>query len=228
MPKSMVDLRNWIKGKYGAELPIEPSAIRVEQEITNSLNNYVFDILQGNGTTGITETKLDKNDVFFASHLGIYLLGVDTTKPGAAVLQTYPNEIVFGASGTATGIVGDLEAFYGGNSLLTIKLGTKEFISSLPTKVMRYVPQTQQSTLTNKSEVSAYDGVADIERFRFSGLDQIQIRLQIPPFVGITPQWAATAPNRKNAVVFMAHGFLVKGMAQAVSRLEPNMSGLNC
>ncbi|MDW8345817.1 MAG: hypothetical protein RML94_02580 [Bacteroidia bacterium] len=198
-------LKNALKG-----FVIEPSILRVEKVITNNASSYNFDIKK-EGNESNSEVKLDTNDVFFATHLGIYLLRAANTERSRAVPQTYPNQVVFPA---VAGFVPEhLEIFF--NAHLSVKIGTKEFISKLWTGFCRYVPQTQQSTATNHSQRSAYDGLVEIEKIRFSGNDQIEIKLSLNPFESTALQVASATAGVEHRVMLLVNGFLVKGAAQA-------------
>lgn len=235
LPKGAQQLKEFLKQELAKTSIIEPGMIRVEQKLVNSKSLYQFDILQGNsGQTMPTETKLDKNDVFFCWGIGVYLAAFDTTKRSKAVLQTFPNPVIFGAApGSGTPQVEDLESVYNGN--LTVKIGTTQFISQMPTRNFRYVPQTQQNThisvapglgLIQFNQLKPFDGQYEIEKLRFSGLDQIDIRVELNPFTGGSFNYEAATANFENHLVFVAQGFLVKGLAQSVSRLEAGKSGL--
>jgi hypothetical protein len=225
MPASMIALRDALKAEFAdKKLVVEPAILRVEQVLTNTKFSYDFDPMIGNGGAQVeTEIKLDKNDVFFASHIGFKLGAFDVNKRSRSVLQTYPNVIELALSGTTVPGIQDMEAIY--NGLTIMKVGTKEFVSNLPNESMRYVPQTQQAGANNKSQASAYDGLIDIGKFRISGLDAIKITCSIPAFGAGAPAWAAVTAGWENRLVLITKGFLIKGLAQSISKLEPSMSG---
>lgn len=229
LPKGARQLKEFLKSTAPKGSIIEPSMLRVEQKLQNSRSMYQFDILQGNsGSTTSTEIKLDKNDVFFCWGVGVFLAAFETAKRSKAVLNTFPNPVIFGAApGSGTPQVEDLEAIYNGS--LTVKLGTTQFISALPTRNFRYVPETQQNThisvapganLIQFNQNKPFDGQYEIERLRFSGLDQIDIRVELNPYTSGSFNFEAATAGFENHMVFVAQGFLIKGLAQSVSRNE--------
>lgn len=205
-------LREELKQEYKGFV-IEPSFLRAEQIITNTSSAYNFDITK-NGNEAVTEKKLDKNDVFVASHVGILVTPIETAKPSKCIMYTYPNSSAFTASG---GTPSDLEVIY--NGVLGIKINTKEYISALSGHNFRCVPDAQKSGATNQDQRTYLDGLFEVGRLRFSGLDQIGIRHDVVTFAGIDA--AAVTAGFQNRIVFFANGFLIKGAAQSVSRLEP-------
>lgn len=215
MTKSAEMLKSKLKVEY-PNLIITPSALRSERILTNNTSNYKFELLVQGQPTG-TEVRIDQNDVFFATHIGVKIARIDTTKSSAAVLQTYPNETVFPAS--AGFVPSDLEAIY--NSQLSVKIGTQEFIPNLPTSLCRYVPQTQQSAAGNKSQIQSLDGMVEVEKLQLSGKDQLDVSLSIPAFESAVAQWASVTAGTNHVLIFQAHGFLVRGAAQAKRRVLP-------
>jgi len=57
--------------KIGKKI-IVPSYLRIEEELKDSQNVYTFDVLKTGNETAV-ERKLDQNDIFVCSHLGLYI-----------------------------------------------------------------------------------------------------------------------------------------------------------
>jgi hypothetical protein len=195
-----------LTAKYEGKV-IAPHVLRIEQTITNSDSIYTFPVLQDGTVPLKTEIRLNKNDILFMTHVGLYIYEKTLNQEGAGVLQTYPNEIAFttGAGFTKA----HLETIY--NSQLRLKVGTREFVSGLDTRLFRWVPQTQQSAATNKSQADEDAGMIQLPTYySLRGTDEIEISLSVPVFSGI--QMANIAPLT-NQLVLKCKGFLIKGGA---------------
>lgn len=188
---------------------VSPGYLRVEQTLLNSTGKYKFNIKKIGGEN-VTELKLDRNDLFVVSSIGIYLLREETAKAGGQALQTYPNQTVF------AGVVGfdpkDLETIY--NGFLYMKVSTLVNIESLSMQNFRRIPQTQQSSATNYSQYdlaeSTYKPGSLIE---LHGTSDIEINVEYPSFTGIT--LAAVTAGFTHKLVFMPQGYLIKGGAKS-------------
>ena len=194
--------------QYGAQNIVpSPSYLRVEQALSNTSGKYLFDIKK-NGNETATERKLDRNDLFVVTRIGVYLHKEDTTKIGLNSLQTYPNTTYFGTQSGFT--VAHLETIY--NGFLSLKVGQKVNIESLSMQVFRYVSTSQESSSIGKSEFNVseytYQGAEDIMLY---GTRSIEINVEFPTYTGM--QIAATAANTKHKLVFHPYGFLLKNGA---------------
>lgn len=195
-----------LQAKYEKKV-IAPHVLRIEQTITNSDSIYTFPVLQDSTVPLKTEVRLNKNDILFMTHIGLFMYEKVSGQEGAGVLQTYPNESAFttGAGFTKS----HLEIMY--NSQLKLRVGTREFVSGLDTRLFRYVPTTQQSSATNKSEADEDSGMIQLPTYySLRGTDEIELSLSVPVFAGI--QVANIAPLT-NQLVLKCKGFLIKGGA---------------
>lgn len=190
-----------------------PSYLRIEMALNNSQGKYMFDIKK-NGNEAATERKLDRNDLFVVTRIGVYLAKVDTTKIGLAALQTHANSTYFGTQSGFT--VAHLEAIY--NGYLSLKTGTKVNIEALSMQVFKYIQTSQQVSSIANSEFNVseytYQGAEDIY---LHGTKSHEISIEYPTFSGI--QVAATAANTQHKLVFHPYGFLLKNAADAVGML---------
>lgn len=200
-----------LKKKYTKQAVIpSPSYLRIEQALSNSSGNYLFDIKK-NGNEIATERKLDRNDLFVVTRIGVYLLKQDTTKIGAAVLQTFPNVAAFG---TLTGFtVAHLEAIY--NGYLTLKTGQKVNIEALSMQNFRYISTSQQDTGSILSEWNVseftYTGAEDIY---LHGTKSHEINITFPTFSGMQIQ--CTTASTVIKLVLHPYGFLLKNCADNI------------
>jgi hypothetical protein len=202
---------------------IAPSFLRADTEVVN--NKSVFDFfLTVRGNENVAETKLDRNDVFYATHLGFFLTAVVSAVPGIAVLNTYPNPTTFATDGSNF-ISTHLEVLY--NGFFSVKIGSVQFVERLDSNQFRYVPTAQQGTVTSETITTAnaivqskqlntqYDGGRDGIRpitpyIIFSGAEQNEIKLTIPGDTSL--KIANTNANTKNWMVFKPYGFVVKNV----------------
>jgi hypothetical protein len=196
------------KAKYGQHGVVSSSYLRVENTLTNSVSNYLFDIKKNNGNDSITESKLDRNDRFMITDLFFYLTKVDSTTQGSELLQTYPNQQVFAAvTGPPAFTPSHLGVIYNGS--WSMKVGQTVNIEKIPMSHFLVAPQTQQSSATNYSQfdVKAHSWKPG-EVLDISGDQDIQINVTIPTFSGIAI--AHVTANITNKLVLMAYGFLCK------------------
>jgi hypothetical protein len=189
----------------------QPSYLRIEQQIVSGQSQYSFNIKNDSGVSA-TENKLDQNDAFVVSKVGIALFkeavvsGV-RTQPGTGVLQYYPNATVFAAEAGNLDPA-QLENFW--NSNLEVKVADTVYFDSLWMKPSRTVRTTQQSSATNKSEAFLYDGLFDIDPIiTFQGSRKNDIVLQLPNFNGAQQQYVTA--NERVFVTLLFWGILITG-----------------
>jgi len=189
---------------------VAPGFLRTDVSLTNSANRYSFDIKK-NGNESLVERKLDRNDVFITTNLGLYLAAQVSTTLGAEELCTYPNPITFA---TASGFTpAHLNAIYSG--WLELKVAMNQLIEALPTSLFKYVPTSQKQTANNYINFTEF-GVEDMSywlgaKLTLKGTDDIQFNVQFPSFSGM--QIAAVAANTTNKLVLINYGFLIKNAA---------------
>lgn len=203
---------NALVKKYGQDAVPSPGFLRVEQELKNSSGVYRFPIDTQSGS-GVTELKLDRNDLFVVTDLAFYLLREDATKLGASVLQTYPNETEFAAVvGPPAFTPGHLEAIYNGK--FSLKIQSKVNIEAMSMHHFRYVPETQQSAATNKSQYSIEKAAYPLGSLLYlKGTMDVEVKVEFNTFDAIAIQ--AQTANIKNKLVFHPYGYLIKGKALA-------------
>ncbi|MCK9618651.1 MAG: hypothetical protein M0R21_12545 [Lentimicrobiaceae bacterium] len=192
-----------------------PSYLRVEQTLTNTASRYNFN-LKAIGGESITEVKLDRNDLFVVSDIAVYLLCQTNAKIGKDVLQTYPNKQVFPAvSGFDPD---DLEAIY--NGWFTLKIGSTVNVEKMSMQNFRLVPQTQQSSSSNKSQYTIVEASYKLGSLLYLyGTMDINATIEIPTFDGIQIQAVTSGFTHK--IVFHPYGYLAKGAAVNAQFLPP-------
>lgn len=200
---------NALRSKYTNLIPA-PSYLRVETTLQNSRSNYLFDVKK-NGNESATEVKLDRNDLFVITDLAFYLIAQDTTKVGREILETYNNETSFPpVAGPPAFDPKDLEAVYNGK--FSLKLGTIVSIEGMSMQHFKYVPQTQRSTSSNRSQYSQREAAYALGSLIYlRGTNDITVSVDIPTYAGIALQSQTANINHK--LVFHPYGYLIKGAA---------------
>lgn len=205
---------DYISRTWGADLIATPSYLRVEQTLQNNLSQYTFDILRGSGDTPV-EVKLDKNDVFICTHIGMYIVqyvavaGIVTKWTG--ILQTYPNSSELTGPTTPR----DINALYNGS--WSISVGRVKFFDKYPASLLFRAAETQQSSASNYSSREYAEGAASIDPLAIlSGSANNEIKLNVPigtAALAIADQGLTSVTK----VVFHPYGFLVNNAADFVN-----------
>jgi len=190
-----------------------PSFLRVDQVLANNKSRYKFDI-KAASTDAAPELRLDRNDLFVATHIGIFLVAQDRNKKGREVLQSYPNQVIFPA---AAGFdPEDLEAIY--NGFLTMKVGSTVNIESLSMQNFRKVPQTQQSASTNRSQWNLKDQCYKPETtLELHGTANIDIEVEFPTYNNIKIAYDGEG-TIDHKIAMLAFGYLVKNGAAPLNK----------
>ncbi len=198
-----------LKKQYPSKV-ICPYTLRLEQPIDDTKSLYEFNILEETATPLKSEIKLNKNDILFATSVGygIYqrnATGAASTSECKEVVQTYPNEVYFTTGGVF--VPRDLEVFY--NARLYMEVDSKVYMPGVTTRQFRYAPQTQQSTLANRSMFEEGDGFVELPTYyRLKGTDEIKLNVQIKPFTGM--KVAHDVAATENRLVLFIKGFIIK------------------
>ena len=106
------------------ELFPQSSYLRIDQTLVNGVGNYVFDPMRQNGQQGTYGQLLNRNDLFLAYGMGLFLIYEMTANPGAAVFATSLSDLVAKAKvmGSTDTIPVDVQCVYGGS--LRLQTGT--------------------------------------------------------------------------------------------------------
>lgn len=195
-----------LHGEKANEFIVSPGFLRAEKLIVTNQSKYSFDVKKIGGEQ-VQELKLDRNDLFAVSRIGLFLTLQNSASIGNEVPQTYPNATLFVATGLTTL---DLETIY--NGFMTLKIANRVNIENLSNQEFRYVPSTQQAAAATKSEMNLSDATYKPATIIYlHGTMDIQITLEFPTYTGIAPQ--ATSGALTTRLVLMLFGFLVKGAA---------------
>jgi hypothetical protein len=189
---------------------VSPGHIRSEKLVTNSDTTYSFDVrdttMQGTISTRPLQKGVLDNDLFIAFRQGIFI-DHRTALQSDVILQTYPNSAHFVAS---TAAYDDLWAIY--NGLLSVQVGSTEFINQFQTNAFATVPDTQKSLAANESGYDLFKACKDLGTYSiYSGKGDNKVQLNIKTFSG----YAAAPASGENVITYMAYGFIVRNGANA-------------
>ena len=212
---------------------INEKTLRVEETLSANKSVYKLDLYQNQGSDGELEIKLNRNDLFFLTHMAVCIGREDPTNQAYAnyPLYTFPDALVFdGDLSNSPALYDDLEAFclevvY--NSLLTIKTVPVERIKNLWTGNFRYVPE-QVSTA---SRLSQYGPSLEQKGFfptqpniLLDGDDnnEIEIQLQLggKSAIGGLIESDGTADTIQNKLVVLLQGYTVINGAKKVGQYQ--------
>lgn len=124
------------------------SYLRSEVALSTSVANYHLPVLVNdtqNGASRVNEKRLNLQDIFITTEIGIFI-GVGTGTNTAAKLYTYPNPQVF-----TTTTAGDLWSLY--NGYLNLAVNNQQVLPAWDALRHYYVPQTQQGVEIGRAHV---------------------------------------------------------------------------
>lgn len=208
------DLYARLKGMYPTAI-ITPHSIRLETNLQNTTQTYSFDLLQRTGENLTTEKVINKNDTFvmFKSKLCMFAYSKTAKDEAVQVLQSYPNPIVFPPSLVPADFnVNHLEIVYNGK--LSISKGSVEIIEALDTASYREVPQTQQTSALNRSQMDGDTGFIEMNpNIMLLGREQMDIQVQFPSIPNLKWQYPALE-DLVIRLAFIGKGYLIKGASR--------------
>lgn len=192
------------KGQDPKKIVRTPSYLRVENTLLNAQSRYKFDI-KSTSSTSVVERKLDINDSFYMTHLGLFIYQYLNTEPRNQVLQTYANQTHF--TGGTNFDANDLNIIYNGS--FEIKVGNTVLMEAMDTKRFQQIPETQQASATTYSQTELDQGFVEMTpEFFISGKANNEFALSTP--AEGTINFEQDAANTSTIVVMYARGFLVK------------------
>lgn len=189
---------------------ISPAQLRVAHLAENAKGLYTFNLRKDVGNTLVHDRKLDVNDSFVATRLGVKLLIENPAEPGTGLLQSYPNSTEFNPVVNEV-VLAHLNAFYNAN--LRYKKDDLVEVEAWPTQQSLVIPQTQKSAAGNFSQAQGDDGVILLPTtIGFDGAAKNEITLDVPAFPTQKIQHVTAAT--RIYVVFVAYGFLITGQSR--------------
>ena len=191
---------------------IYPSDLQTESILGNT-TKYIFNVLASDGGTNgnvtANEIRLNKTDVFLATHMAICIYKIPSATPTDAqeiqtILNTFPNPLIY--TGVAEAIA--LEALYQAG-ILQVIVNDDVFIDQFKVQRCRRVGQAQQgvgpAVITQRDEWdSQTTPFIPLERpIEFNGDTKINMNITIPTAVNM----AGTSST--NVIAILSRGYLV-------------------
>ena len=186
-----------------------PGYLRLEQEIVNSKNIFSFPTFSGDAASVYpTERRLDRNDAFIATEVGMFLLRQDITNGKTnAELHSYVNLTTFVA---AAGFVpADLKSIYHGG--LSIEIGRVKKLVAFDTQRFYKAPITQQTGATNYDQKNGRkDGFVRLTpQVVIDGAGTNDLAITFPSYAGWTG--ASVTAGTQHRLCLYLRGLLVTG-----------------
>ncbi len=218
------------KGKYGV---VSPSFLRSEIPITdNGVSKISFQVLNPNPSSDRkTEKKLDRNDDFLITELGIFIMKEDSAAMYIQKKFSYIDPVVF-ADNSTTFYGSHLAALYLGR--LRMIVNTKVFVDGIPGDQFLKEPNRQQAAgayyaitaagaeatasvlaaatkklVSDNNESNPGDGFLSlVPQYLIKGSDTLELFHEFPNNGAIKIKH--TLSTNVNFVVFEARGFLLQ------------------
>jgi len=219
----------------GVEFIINQDTLRLEQVLSASKSSYTFDMYETRGSDRPAEKKLNRNHLFFLTHLALCLTKQDTTTTPKRYanypLFTNPDPNFFlGNDSTNMEEWQALETIFGGK--LTIKTSPVVRLEDFLATNFRYVPERNYQVDYGNQVNSEYPqyGPGLEEKGFFSLTPNIIIDGQENNTITLTLgegdttliagglSSAGASVNTSNVLVVLMHGFVVVNGAQKVGR----------
>lgn len=224
-PKPVLQIAERERGVYataqqkfaGSGQITTPGFLRMEQRIIKGKTKYIFKVTRDSNSDSETEQKLEINDKFMASQIGLFLIHRDENIVGAEVLCTFPDPTVFpvisGVSNPA-----HLEAIYNGK--FSVVVGQTKYLEALDVRRFRCVPNQQAvvEVLSNDtppvklipamlSEQHENSGFINLTpQIIFDGSAKNEIAIEIP--VNANHEIITNVANHNYYMVMIMRGFL--------------------
>jgi hypothetical protein len=186
-----------------------PGFLRLEQVIDNAKNSLTFVTYSGDSANVYpTEQRLDRNDAFIATEVGLFILRQDVAnKKTNGDLHSYVNLTTFAAAAGFT--PADLKAIYQGR--LSIEIARERKLVALDTSRFLNVPETQQTGATNYDQKDGKkDGFIRLTpQIVIDGAGTNEFKVEWPSYAG----WAGASvtAGTEHRVVLYFRGLLVTG-----------------
>lgn len=192
--------RNYVKS---------PGYLRIEQTLENGKGLYEFAI-RNDTSTGTTEKKLDRNDLFIVEKVGVFLYKEVTTTKGINPLVTYPNSTYFGTQSGFT--VAHLNTIYNAGEL-SLKIQNRTNIENWSLNEFLWIDTSQKSASIGFDEWKIEKATRSLKftNLELRGTQDITFSIKFPTFSSM--QIAATASSTNHKLVLCTYGILIKGAA---------------
>lgn len=215
----------------GTDFIINPKTLRLENLLAAGRNQYKFDLYKNPGSDRPLEEKLNRNDMFFLTHLALGIVKQDATVTPAkyanypVFYSPDPNYFVGAVAGEFENE--SLECIYNGS--LTMNTKPVERQTAFLTNHFRIVPErgytkfAAPQTRDEWPQLTFADALVKLEPLIIiDGKEDNSVGLELGAgntnviAGGVTA--AGAALNTRNVVVVFMHGYLVVNAAQAGNR----------
>lgn len=187
---------------------LSQSYLRSEVAMSTSVTNYHVPVLVNdsqNGSAFVTENRLNLQDAFVVSEIGIFVAKPAASTTTAFPLYTYPNASAFSTTGAA-------DALYNlYNGQMNVTVNNRQIMPSWDIYRHLFAPQTQQgaastATTIDQNDASAFGYYPCEPNIVLVGSKNNQINLQLPAAIGTLQ--ASTAPR----IVVIFRGILAQNV----------------
>jgi len=175
---------------------LSQSYIRSEVAMSTSTTSYHVPVLVNdtqNGSSFVTEQRLQLQDAFVISKIGIFVSAPAASSTTAYPYYTYPNAQVFTTAGAATALYN----LY--NGYMQVSINNRTIVPSWDLYKHLNVPQTQQASSTGTNTALDQNDASEFGYYPVEpnivlvGSKNNQISLNLPAAIGTLQ--AATAPR---------------------------------
>ena len=194
---------NIFKKATGAVDPVSQfrltqSRLRLEQALVTTTTSYRFPVLsniQNQGTSPFaTELRLNMQDTFVITAVGIYVAGPASAADAAFPLYSYLNPFKFSTNAAP------MEVIY--NGVMNLMINQAQLVRNWPLSWHKHVPQTQSTqAAAADSPIDEFDGsdygmIAMQPFLLLSGATNIELTVNLP----VAP--SAVLANSRLVIVF--------------------------
>lgn len=175
---------------------LSQSYLRSEVAMSTSTTSYHIPVLVNdtqNGNAFATENRLNLQDAFVVSSIGIFVSAPAASTTTAFPYFTYPNAQTFSTVGAATALYN----LYNGSMSITVN--NRQIVPAWDIYRHLYVPQTQQASATGTNTAIDQNDAAEYGYYPVEpnlvlvGSKNNQISLNLPSAIGTLQ--ASTAPR---------------------------------
>ena len=230
----LIRARALMRDPNGDMFIVQPQTLRVHKQLIAGKNSYTFDFYETPNSDHPLDIKLNRNDAFFASHIGVWVKrrgnSEATRNDGSYPYFTFPDPNYFlGANAGAN--LPEWQALYCVyNGTITLKTKPTERLIKFAATNCLYVPERtwQGTAATSQAAVEQPQWGADQEKRGLYHLPELVIlggnednTAEITLATGDTTNIGGTllanntASNQVNDVALVLHGFnVIRGAEQ--------------
>jgi len=176
---------------------LSQSYLRLEVDLSTTKTLYQFPVLVNDNTSGSvknTENRLNLQDAFYASSMGLFFAVPASSTASNFQLISYPNTTVFAAANTATSLLN----WY--NSSMSLTINNRQVIPSYDLFRHYWAGQTQQTASLTDEKYGSDTAFSPVEPgIVFVGSKQNTLQVELPTAM------AAVETNSRAILIFRGH-----------------------